>query len=109
MDGDRPRRPHGHTDRLLARLSEAQLDHERLARDQRVDSPSWKLRLGRQSYAESQHAGHTRRGEKRSPWYGLEGSAKARYLGDALALATNVARFVREATLAAAGKQNPGG
>ncbi len=101
-----PAHPLGCTVRIGLTLPDGSV---RLARDQRVDSPSWKLRLGRQSYAESQHATHTRRGEKRSPWYGLQGSAKARYLGDALALATNVARFVREATLAAAGKQNPGG
>lgn len=101
-----PAHPLGCTTRVGLTLPDGSL---RLARDQRVDSPSWKLRLGRQSYAESQHAGHTRRGEKRSPWYGLEGSAKARYLGDALTLATNVARFVREATLAAAGKETPGG
>ena len=101
-----PAHPLGCTVRVGLTLPDGSV---RLARDQRVDSLSWKLRLGRQSYAESQHAGHTRRGEKRSPWYGLANSAKARYLGDTLALATNVARFVREATLAAAGKQNPGG
>lgn len=101
-----PAHPLGCTVRVGLTLPDGSL---RLARDQRVDSPTWKLRIGRQSYAESQHAGHTRRGEKRSPWYGREGSAKARYLGDTLALATNVARFVREATLAAAGKQTPGG
>jgi hypothetical protein len=74
----------------------------RLARDLKVDSPSWTLRQGRQSYAESRNASQARRGLKRSPWFGLANSAKAQYLGDSLTLATNVARFVREATTAAA-------
>jgi hypothetical protein len=73
----------------------------RLARDLKVDSPTWLLRQGRQSYAESRNANQTRHGLKRSPWYGLANSAKAQYLGDILTLATNVARFVREATTAA--------
>ena len=41
-----------------------------------------------------------RRRLKRSPWFGLPNSAKAACLGDILILAGNVARFVREATLA---------
>ena len=73
----------------------------RLARDLKVDSPTWLLRQGRQRYAESRNANQTRHGLKRSPWYGLANSAKAQYLGDILTLATNVARFVREATTAA--------
>jgi len=73
----------------------------RLARDLQVGSPTWTLRQGRQSYAESRNANQTRRGLKRSPWYGLANSAKAQCLGDMLTLATNVARFVREATTAA--------
>lgn len=73
----------------------------RLARDLKVDSPTWTLRQGRQSYAESRNANQTRRGLKRSPWYGLANSAKAQYLSDTLTLATTVARFVREATTAA--------
>ena len=72
----------------------------RLARDLKVGSPSWDLRQGRQSYAESRNANQTRRGLKRSPCYGLAHSAKAQCLGDSLTLATNVARFVREATTA---------
>jgi hypothetical protein len=72
----------------------------RLARDLNVDSATWALRQGRQSYAESRNASQTRHGLKRSPWYGLENSAKAHILGDTLTLATNVARFVREATTA---------
>ncbi len=72
----------------------------RLARDLPVDSPSARLRQGRQSYAESRNASQERRHLKRSPWYGLPNSAKATGLGDILILAGNVARFVREATLA---------
>jgi hypothetical protein len=72
----------------------------RLARDLKVGSATWALRQGRQSYAESRNANQTRRGLKRSPWYGLANSAKAQCLGDMLTLATNVARFVREATTA---------
>jgi hypothetical protein len=72
----------------------------RLARDLQVDSPTWKLRMGRLSYAESRNAGQTRHGVKRSPWFGLANAAKASYLSDLLTLAANVARFVREATLA---------
>jgi hypothetical protein len=72
----------------------------RLARDWRVDSPSWQLRHGRQSYAESRNANQTRRGLKRSPWFGRTNSAKANYLGDILSNLLNVARFVREATAA---------
>ncbi len=56
---------------------------------------------GRQSYAESRNANQTRRGLKRSPWYGLANSAKAQYLSDTLTLATTVARLVHEATTAA--------
>jgi len=74
----------------------------RLARDLKVDSPTWKLRLGRLSYAESRNANQTRRDIKRSPWFGQTNSAKAAILGDLLSCALNVARFVREASLAAA-------
>lgn len=73
----------------------------RLARDLKVDSPTWKLRIGRLSYAESRNANQTRRDLKRSPWFGKANSAKAQYLGDILSCTLNVARFVREATLAA--------
>jgi hypothetical protein len=74
----------------------------RLARDSKVDSPSWKLRMGRQSYAEARNADQTRRGVKRSPWFGKTSSAKASILADILTSGLNVARFVREATCAAA-------
>ena len=77
-------------------------DHSwRLARDLKVDSPSWTLRIGRLSYAESRNANQARYGVKHSPWFGLHNSAKACILGDILSCAFNVARFVREATLAA--------
>jgi hypothetical protein len=72
----------------------------RLARDLKVDSPTWTLRQGRQSYAESRNANQFRHGLKRSPCFGLAHSAQAQCLGDTLTLATNVARFVREATTA---------
>jgi len=73
----------------------------RLARDLKVDSATWKLRIGRQSYAEARNADQTRRGVKRSPWHGKANSAKASILADILTSALNVARFVREATEAA--------
>jgi hypothetical protein len=41
-----------------------------------------------------------RRGLKRSPWFGLTNSSKATTLGDTLTLMLNLARFVREASLA---------
>ena len=77
----------------------------RLARDAQVGSPTWKLRIGRLSNAESRNAQQARLGLKRSPWYGSANSAKATFLGDLLACALNVARFVREAT-EATGKEN---
>ena len=73
----------------------------RLARDHQVDSPLWKLRIGRLSYSESRNAGQTRRGVKRSPYFGLPRSAKASILANILPSLLNVARFVRQATLAA--------
>lgn len=92
-----PDRPCGYVVRVGLTLPDGSL---RLARDWRVDSPSWKLRHGRQSYAESRNANQARLGLKRSPWFGLPNSAKANYLGDILSNLLNVARFVREATLA---------
>ena len=80
----------------------------RLARDLKVDSPSWKLRIGRQGYAESRNACQARRGVKRSPWFGLPNTAKASIIADILTCALNVARFVREATQAAAGTVSAG-
>jgi hypothetical protein len=76
-------------------------DDVRLARDLKVGSPTWNLRIGRLSYAESRNVNQTRRDLKRSPWFGKPDSTKAQYPGDILSCALNVARFVREATLAA--------
>lgn len=73
----------------------------RLARDLRVDSPTWKLRIGRLSYAESRNALQWRRGVKHSPWHGKDNTAKASILADILTCACNFARLVREATVAA--------
>jgi hypothetical protein len=73
----------------------------RLARDQPVGSQTWKLRSGRQSYAESRNASQTRRGLKRSPWFGLPNTAKAMLIGDTLSLAFNLVRLVGEASRAA--------
>jgi hypothetical protein len=70
----------------------------RLARDLKVESPTWNLRTARRSYAESRNADQTRRGVKRSPWFGRASSAKASILADILTSLLNVARFVREAT-----------
>lgn len=92
-----PERPLGFSLRTARTLPDGSL---RLARDLKVDSPSWNLRIGRQSYAESRNANQTRRHLKRSPWFGLDNSAKANYLGDILTNLLNVARFVREATAA---------
>lgn len=76
-------------------------DNLRLARDLKIGSPTWELRIGRLSYAESRNANQTRRDLKRSPWFGQANSAKAQYCGDILSCALTVARLVREATLAA--------
>ncbi len=94
-----PYHPLGYTVRVGLALPDGDI---RLARDLQVDSPTWKLRMGRQSYAESRNAAQARRGVKRSPWFGQPNAAKASILADALTCALNVARFVREATLAAA-------
>ena len=48
----------------------------RLARDLKVESPTWNLRTGRRSYAESRKADQARRGVKHSPWFGRSHSAK---------------------------------
>jgi hypothetical protein len=79
----------------------------RLARDLQVGSPTWELRSGRQSYAESRNATQARRGLKRSPWFGLESTAKAMLLSDTLSLAFNLVRLILEASRAA-GKAPPG-
>ncbi|WP_367351113.1 hypothetical protein [Ottowia sp.] len=92
-----PTQPLGQVVRVGLRLPDGST---RLARDLPVTSATYQLRQGRQSYAESRNASQARRHLKRSPWFGLANSAKATYLGDILILAGNVARFVREATLA---------
>jgi hypothetical protein len=73
----------------------------RLARDMQVGSQTWKLRMGRQSYAESRNATQQRRGLKRSPWFGLPNTAKAMLISDTLSLAFNLVRLVGEASQAA--------
>jgi hypothetical protein len=73
----------------------------RLARDLQVASASWKLRIGRQSYAESRNASQQLRGLKRSPWFGLPNTAKATLIGDTLSLAFNLARLICQASRAA--------
>jgi len=92
-----PAHPLGYTLRIGRELPDGSL---RLARDFQLDSPSWQLRSGRQSYAETRNANQARRHLKRSPWFGLDNSAKATYLGDILTNALNLVRFVREATAA---------
>jgi len=72
----------------------------RLARDLPVGSDTWKLRLGRQSYAESRNAAQARRDLKHAPFFGLPNAHKATIIGDTLALLFNLSRFVREASLA---------
>lgn len=71
----------------------------RLARDMQVGSDLWKLRIGRQSYAESRNASQARRRLKRSPCFGLTNSAKVTLIGDTLSILLNLARFVLEASL----------
>ena len=93
-----PEHPLGYTVTINLTLPD---DSLRLARGLKVDSPTWKLRIGRLSYAESRNANQARRDIKRSPWFGRANSAKATFWGDILSCALNVARFVREATLAA--------
>jgi hypothetical protein len=96
--------PHRHQQHPLGCLVSVNLSLPdgdiRLARDLKVGSPSWDLRIGRLSYSESRNACQARRGVKRSPWFGLPNAAKASLLADILTCALNVARFVREATQA---------
>jgi len=93
----------------LARVDVALPDGTlRLARDLKVDSPTWTLRQGRQSYAESRNAHQARYHLKRSPWFGLPNSTKATVLGDMLTNTLNVARFVREASMTTHGTVTAG-
>jgi hypothetical protein len=94
-----PQHPLGYLVRVNLSLPDGNI---RLARDLKIGSPTWDLRIGRLSYSESRNACQARRGVKRSPWFGQANSAKASILADILTCALNVARFVREATQAAA-------
>jgi hypothetical protein len=70
----------------------------RLARDMHVGSDTWNLRIGRQSYSESRNASQQRRSVKRSPWFGLQNTAKTLLISDTLSLAFNLARLIFEAS-----------
>ena len=70
----------------------------RLARDMQVGSDTWNLRIGRQSYSESRNATQSRRDLKRSPWFGLQNTAKAMLISDTLSLAFNLTRLIFEAS-----------
>jgi hypothetical protein len=70
----------------------------RLARDMQVGSETWKLRIGRQSYAESRNAIQARRLLKRSRAFGLPNTAKSMIISDTLSIAFNLARLVFEAS-----------
>jgi len=100
-----PEHPRGRTVVVNRALPD---DDVRLARDLKVGSPSWKLRVGRLSYAESRNADQTRRGVERSPWHGKPNTAKASILADILTSACNLARFVREATSSTASSVSTG-
>ena len=79
----------------------------RLARDMRVGSDTWKLRIGRQSYAESRNATQARRQLKRSPSFGLISTAKSMLVSDTLSLAFNLTRLIFEASRQAVKQQAP--
>jgi len=70
----------------------------RLARDTQVDSDTWHLRMGRQSYAECRNATQARRQLKRAPSFGLPNTAKSMAISDTLSLAFNLCRLIFEAT-----------
>jgi hypothetical protein len=70
----------------------------RLARDTQVDSETWHLRMGRQSYAECRNAIQARRQLKRAPAFGLSNTAKSMTISDTLSLAFNLCRLIFEAT-----------
>lgn len=93
-----PERPLGYTLTTGLSLPDGGI---RLARDLPVGSPTWELRMGRQSYAESRNATQARRHLKRSPWFGLPNAAKAMLISDTLSLAFNLVRLVGEASRAA--------
>jgi hypothetical protein len=70
----------------------------RLARDTQFGSETWKLRIGRQSYAESRNAIQARRQLKRSRSFGLANTAKSMTISDTLSIAFNLSRLVFEAS-----------
>jgi hypothetical protein len=70
----------------------------RLVRDMLVGSDLWKLRIGRQSYAESRNASQAHRRLKRSPCFGLTNSAKVTLIGDTLSTMLTLARLILEAS-----------
>jgi hypothetical protein len=70
----------------------------RLARDMQVGSETWKLRIGRQSYAESRNAIQARRLLKRSRAFGLPNTAKSMIISDTLSIAFNLSRLIFEAS-----------
>jgi hypothetical protein len=70
----------------------------RLARDMQIGSETWKLRIGRQSYAESRNATQARRQLKRSRAFGLPNTARSMIISDTLSIAFNLARLVFEAS-----------
>ena len=79
----------------------------RLARDMQVGSDTWKLRIGRQSYAESRNATQARRQLKRSPFFGLPNTAKSMIVSDTLSLAFNLTRLIFEASRQTMKQQTP--
>jgi hypothetical protein len=79
----------------------------RLARDMQVGSDTWKLRIGRQSYAESRNATQARRQLKRSPFFGLANTAKSMIVSDTLSLAFNLTRLIFEASQQTMKQQAP--
>jgi hypothetical protein len=81
----------------------------RLARDMQVGSDTWKLRIGRQSYAESRNATQARRQLKRSPSFGLTNTAKSMLVSDTLSLAFNLTRLIFEASRQAVKQTTPCG
>ena len=74
-----------------------------------VGSENWKLRMGRQSYAESRNATQARRQLKRSPFFGLPNTAKSMIISDTLSLAFNLTRLIFEASRQAARQGQPCG
>jgi hypothetical protein len=63
-----------------------------------VGSETWKLRIGRQSYAESRNAIQARRLLKRSRSFGLHNTAKSMSISDTLSIAFNLSRLIFEAS-----------